>query len=102
MSYQPQFTISTTLLSRVEQIATLRERIQADTVQVSWIPALQKDSRTRNTHASTAIEGNPLTLAQVRDVEEGKEVPATTPRAKREVMNYLAGHRFIEKIYLTK
>jgi hypothetical protein len=97
MSYQPQFTISTILLSRVEQIATLRERIQADTVQVSWIPALQKDSRTRNTHASTAIEGNPLTLAQVRDVEEGKEVPATTPRAKREVMNYLAGLRFIEK-----
>ena len=62
MSYQPQFTITPALLARVEQIAVLRERILAATVEVRWIPALQKDTRTRNTHSSTAIEGNPLTL----------------------------------------
>ena len=72
MSYQPQFTITPALLSRVEQIAALRERILAGTVQVRWIPALQKDTRSRNTHSSTAIEGNPLTLEQVRAVEEGR------------------------------
>lgn len=87
MSYQPQFTITPALLSRVEQIAALRERILAATVQVRWMPALQKDSRSRNTHSSTAIEGNPLTLEQVRAVEEGREVPAIADRAKREV-NY--------------
>jgi hypothetical protein len=59
MSYEPQYTITPSLLAQVEQIAALRERIQAATVQVSWIPALQKDTRTRNTHSSTAIEGNP-------------------------------------------
>jgi Fic family protein len=96
MSYQPQFTVTPSLLKQVEQIAALRERIQAATVQVSWIPALQKDTRTRNTHSSTAIEGNPLTLEQVRAVEEGREIPAITPRAKREVTNYFAGLRFIE------
>jgi len=80
----------------VEQIAALRERILTATVQVPWIPALQKDTRTRNTHSSTAIEGNPLTLEQVRAVEEGRELPAVAPRAKREVINYLAGLRFIE------
>lgn len=84
VSYEPQFTITTDLLARVEQIAALRERIQATTVQVPWIPALQKDTRTRNTHSSTAIEGNPLTLEQVRAVEEGREIPA------------VAGLRFIE------
>src|ERR1700679_3282266 len=97
VSYEPQFTISPALLARVEQIAALRERIQTATVQVSWIPALQKDTRTRNTHSSTAIEGNPLTLEQVRAVEDGREIPAVAPRAKREVVNYFAGLRFVEK-----
>ena len=84
-------------MKRVEQISALRERIQAATVQVRWIPALQKDTRTRNTHSSTAIEGNPLTLEQVRAVEEGREIPAVAARAKREVINYFAGLRFVEK-----
>ncbi len=97
MSYQPQFTITPALLARVEQIAALRERILAATVQVRWIPALQKDTRTRNTHCSTAIEGNPLTLEQVRAVEEGREMPALAPRARREVVNYFAGLRFVEQ-----
>jgi len=96
MSYQPQFTITPALLARVEQIAALRERILAAMVQVPWIPALQKDTRTRNTHSSTAIEGNPLTLEQVRAVEEGREIPSVAQRAKREVINYFAGLRFIE------
>ena len=66
MSYQPKFTITPGLLTQVERIAALRERIQGAAVQVPWIPALQKDTRARNTHSSTAIEGNPLTLEQVR------------------------------------
>jgi Fic family protein len=97
VNYQPQFTITPALLARVEQVAALRERIQAATVEVPWIPALQKDTRTRNTHSSTAIEGNPLTLEQVRAVEEGREIPAVAARAKREVLNYFAALRFVEK-----
>ena len=81
----------------MEQIATLRERILAATMQVPWIPAMQKDSRSRSTHFSTAIEGNPLTLEQVRAVEEGREVPGVGTRAKREVMNYFAALRCMEK-----
>ncbi len=64
MSYQPKFNISPVLLSRAEVIAALREQIQNATVQVAWISALQKDSRARNAHSSTAIEGNPLTLEE--------------------------------------
>jgi len=97
VSYQPQFNVTPALLRQIEQIAALRERILAATVQVPWIPALQKDTRTRNTHSSTAIEGNPLTLEQVRAVEEGRELPAVATRAKREVFNYFAALRFVEK-----
>ena len=96
MSYAPRFTITPALLGRVEAIAAVRERIQGAAVQVAWIPALQKDTRARNAHSSTAIEGNPLTLEQVRAVEAGEAltVPA---RVRREVVNYFAALRYVEK-----
>lgn len=97
MSYEPAFTITPALLARVVAITAVRERILAAAVEVPWIPALQKDSRARNAHSSTAIEGNPLTLEQVRAVEEGRELATVTSRARREVMNYFAALRHIEK-----
>ena len=97
MAYIPQFTITPALLAEVEQVAALRERIQSAVVDLAWVPALQKDTRTRNVHASTAIEGNPLTLEQVRALEEGRELSASGARPKREVLNYFAGLRYVEK-----
>ncbi len=97
MPYEPQFKITPRLLSLVEGIAALRERVLGAAVEVSWIPALQKDTRTRNGHASTAIEGNPLTLEQVRALEEGRELVASDARSSREVLNYFAGLRYVEK-----
>src|SRR5215470_7721355 len=97
MGYKPVYSITSVILTEVEQIAALRERILAAAIEVPWIPALQKDTRIRNAHSSTAIEGNPLTLEQVRAIEEGREIPATARRARREVANYFAGLRFVEK-----
>jgi len=97
MPYEPRFTITPHLLSLVEEIAALRERIDNASVSLPWVPALQKDTRTRNGHASTAIEGNPLTLEQVRALEEGRELVASDQRSQREILNYFAGLRFIEK-----
>jgi Fic family protein len=97
VSYQPSYTITPELLSLVERIAALRERILGAGVELAWVPALQKDARTRTAHASTAIEGNPLTLEEVRALEEGREVTLPEERAQREVLNYFAGLRFIEQ-----
>jgi Fic family protein len=97
MAYIPQFTITPALLAEVEQMAALRERRQSAVVDLAWIPALQKAPRTRNVHASTAIEGNPLTLEQVHALEEGRELSAPGTRPKREVVNYFAGLRYVEK-----
>lgn len=102
MAYQPSFTITPQLLGLIEQIAALREKVLSATVQVAWIPTLQRDTRVRNTHSSTAIEGNPLTLEQVRALEEGRPLTAASERAQREVLNYFAGLRFIEKRARTK
>ena len=97
MAYLPTFTITPALLHEIEQLAVLREQIQSAAVDLAWIPALQKDTRSRNVHASTAIEGNPLTLEQVRALEEGRELSTPGVRSQREVLNYFAGLRFVEK-----
>jgi Fic family protein len=52
MGYRPRFEITPALLGRVEAVAALRERIQGAAVHVA---ALQKDTRARNAHSSTAI-----------------------------------------------
>lgn len=96
MSCHPHFSITTALLARVESIAALRERILNATVQVPWIPALQKETLARNAHSSTAIEGNPLTLEEVRALEEGTMVTPPT-RARREVLDYSTTLRHVEK-----
>jgi Fic family protein len=97
VAFVPTFSITARLLAMTEQIAALRERIQSASVELSWVPALQKDSRARNVHASTAIEGNPLTLQQVRIIGEGRTLAAADDRSQREVLNYFAGLRYIEK-----
>ena len=43
------------------------------------------------------VEGNPLTLEQVRALEEGRELVASDTRSSREVLNYFAGLRYVEK-----
>src|SRR5258708_25927401 len=97
MTFAPTFTITPALLSRVEAIAGLRERIQSAAIQVAWVPALQKDTRARNAHSSTAIEGNPLTLEQVRAVEADPRAVATNSRSGDEVRNYFAALRYVER-----
>lgn len=97
MAFQPQFTVSARLLRELETIPELRARIASATIQVSWIPQLQKDSRQRGAHASTAIEGNPLTLPEVQALEAGGELPAHNERSRREVLNYFAALRLVEK-----
>ncbi|MEK7474432.1 MAG: Fic family protein [Candidatus Coatesbacteria bacterium] len=97
MSYQPQFSVSPRLLALIGEISVLRERVLSSAVQVPWVPALQKDARERTTHGSTSIEGNPLGLAEVRMLDEGKPVLSADEKSRREVLNHLAALRQIEK-----
>jgi Fic family protein len=84
MAYTPQFTITPLLLEHAEHIAALRERIHAHAVDYARLAALQSDARARNVHASTAIEGNPLSLEQVLTLASGQPrvINGKTPRSK--------------------
>ncbi len=97
MTYDPRFHITPHLVNMIEEISAYRQRILSATIQVAWIPLLERDSRVRTTHSSTAIEGNPLTLEEVRAIEEGRSRVTAGARVEREILNQLAGLRFIEK-----
>lgn len=100
--YQPKFGVSPKLVGRLENIATLREKIISAAVQVPWVPVLQKETRDRTIHSSTAIEGNPLTLDEVRLLAEGSPAPDIKDRPRREILNQLAALRFITKASKTR
>lgn len=97
MAFLPQFQITASMLRDLERIATTRAQLAAASLQVSWIPQLQKDSKHRGAHASTAIEGNPLTLEEVRALDSGAVLPSHTERSRREITNYFAGLRWVER-----
>jgi Fic family protein len=92
--YQPKFERSSNLVRRLTVAAELRTWIQQQSVDVSWIAEIQRDTLARLAHYSTRIEGNPLTLPEVRALAEGKNLEIEA-KAKREVMNYLATLRWI-------
>lgn len=96
MPYRPAFETTPRLLRVLEDITVLKTRIQAAAVAVSWVPSWQADASARQAHGSTAIEGNPLTLAEVKILAGGGTLRHAKPRAVQEVLNYLAALRFIE------
>ena len=94
--YQPIYRITPYLLKLISQASELKSWIEGATLQVAWLPVLQKEARIRSTHSSTSIEGNPLSLPQVQALANGQRIGA--PRAyEQEVENYLKAMRWVEK-----
>lgn len=94
MSFNPKYTITEKILDNLTAIAAAREVIEQAYLVPKWEAKLRRQALLRNTHSSTAIEGNKLTLQQVEALAEGKDVVATI-KDKKEALNYLEA---LEKI----
>ncbi|MBI4680901.1 MAG: Fic family protein [Nitrospirae bacterium] len=88
MPFKPKYTITEKILNNLTLIASAREVIEQSHLIPKWEASLRRQAKLRNTHSSTAIEGNKLTLEQVEALADGKEVIATD-KDKKEVLNYL-------------
>ena len=95
MEYLPQYMVTAHLLRLLESSASLRTTIEMSTISVTWIPRLTKEAFSRMAHSSTAIEGNPLTLKEVRILADGGGLPQAKPRYVIEIFNYFAALRYI-------
>lgn len=96
MAYRPVFAITPHFLRLLEEVNALHAKIKGAVVRVRYLPALQKDVLAREAHGSTAIEGNPLTLVQVKTVLKGGSVPGAPARAEQEIKNYADVMRYIQ------
>jgi len=94
MSYNPKYSITDKILSNLTLITSAREVIEQAHLIPKWEARIRRQALIHNTHSSTAIEGNKLTLEQVEALASGKDVLATD-KDKQEVLNYIEA---LEKI----
>ncbi len=88
MPFKPRYRITDKVLNKISQITAGRGIIEHSKLIPKWEMKLRKEARLHNAHSSTSIEGNKLTLEQVKALSEHKEVVATA-KDKKEVSNYL-------------
>lgn len=86
--FSPEFTYTHGMVTRLTGITAAREVILHAHLVPKWEVSVRREQLIRAAHASTAIEGNPLSLEEVSLLAEGREVMAAR-RAKAEVLNYL-------------
>ncbi len=95
--FKPRYAITHATLNRLTQIARAQEIIQHAHVVPKWEISLRREAIIRQAHASTSIEGNPLSLEQVSDLAHGRAVLAAR-RAKQEVVNYLGALEHLHEL----
>lgn len=94
--FKARYRITPYLLKLFEQIAVAGALVRSSRLQVSVKAPLERDAFTRSVHSSTWIEGNLLSLAQVRAVVDGKD-PLVEEKQKTEVANCVETMRQILK-----
>jgi len=94
MPFYPKYAITDKILNNLTAIASSREIIEQAYLVPKWEAKLRRQALLRNTHSSTAIEGNKLSFEQVESLADGKDVIATN-KDKQEVLNYIEA---LEKI----
>ena len=94
--FKPKFRITSHLVKLFEGIASATALDKARGGKVAVKSAVEKDVLARSVHSSTWIEGNLLSLAQVRAISEGKDINAQD-KQKREVANCINAMRWVLK-----
>ena len=94
--FKTQYRITPYLLKLFEQIAIVGALVRNSRLQVSVKAPLERDAFARSVHSSTWIEGNLLSLAQVRAVVDGKDL-LVEEKQKTEVANCVGAMRQILK-----
>ena len=96
--FKPDFKYTQHIVNNLLKITQSRETILSAKLIPKWEVSLRRDALIRSAHASTAIEGNKLTLEEVSQLAQGRKITATR-KEKQEVLNYLHVLTNIEKYH---
>ncbi len=93
--FKPNFKYTDKIVGDLTQIAAARELVLNSPFIPKWAVSLRREAIIRSAHSSTAIEGNRLSLEQVSDLAQGREIMAAR-KDRQEVLNYL---KVLQSIY---
>ncbi len=92
--FKPNFRYTDKIVDLLTKISAAREVMLNSPLIPKWEITLRREAIIHSAHSSTSIEGNRLSLEEVSDLAQGREVTATR-KDKQEVLNYL---KVLEKI----
>ncbi|MEZ4675101.1 MAG: Fic family protein [Caldilineaceae bacterium] len=92
--FQPIYHISPRLLDTIKRVTVLVHELNKWQLSEPQLAALRSEALVTSTYASTSIEGNPLSLTEVRRILKSR--PAHIRQSEREVLNYNA---VLEELY---
>jgi Fic family protein len=94
--YQPKFLVTQKILKYISQVEVSKEIIENSPLVPSWEVKFREEAVLRSVHHGTHIEGNPMTIGEVKGALEGRDVPARE-RDVQEVINYRNVLQYINK-----
>lgn len=95
--YNPQFTINNEILSNIGLVEAAKEVIENAPLIPVYEARFVKEAMLRTVHHGTHIEGNELSLAEVKRAIEGAGMVARE-RDVQEVINYRNAIRYLEEM----
>lgn len=95
--FEPKYTITPTILSRIAEIAEIKAAVERSKVLPLNEAQLRRQAILRMAHTSTSIEGNPLAEFEVGKVLEGKSVRASR-KDILEVENYYQALKKLDEL----
>ncbi|MDY6930674.1 MAG: Fic family protein [Halobacteriota archaeon] len=92
--FKPNYQITNKILNNLVEIESSRVTVINSHLIPKWEVSLRREAKIKNAHASTNIEGNPLTIEEVSTLASGRKVMVAR-KDREEVLNYL---NVLEKI----
>ena len=89
--FKPKYSITHHILNNLVNIAAVKAVLDNAYLVPKWEVALRREALIKNAHASTAIEGNPLSLEQVSELE--RKSPQASSDMVCRVLRDLQGKR---------
>lgn len=95
--FSPKYTITNNVLINIGKIEAAKEVIENAALVPAWEAAFQREAEIRIVHYGTHIEGNPLNLAETREVLDGRAI-AAHERDIQEVINLRNVLRYVDEL----
>lgn len=86
--FKPKFEYTHKIVNLLTKISTARELVLNSPLIPKWEVTIRREAIIHSAHSSTSIEGNRLSLEQVSELAQGREI-ISLRKDKQEVLNYL-------------